>query len=156
MPTLPYTYDEPGITYDEHCLLWNGNAFDTVCLNIGGRRVGVGGRSTLNKELKPVKYPWVDITVTSCLLDVNDKKEERPRPISQNVKGELNPGHISLLATSAKNKEYNLGFKIKHIKPGTETEIYKLKDISVSAEALSTSSAIIISEFIGATTGSKK
>jgi len=155
MPSLPYTYDEPGITYDEHCLLWNGNAFDSVCLNIGGRRVG-GGRSTLNKELKPVNYPWVDITVTSCLLAVNDKKEEQTRPISQNVKGELNPGNISLLATTAKNKEYSLGFKVKHIKPGTETEIYKLKDISVSAIAVSEPSIIIMSEIVSATTGSKK
>lgn len=155
MPTLPYTYDEPGITYDEHCLLWNGNAFDSVCLNIGGKRVGVGGRGTLNKELKPVNYPWVDITVTSCLLSVNDKEEENPKYTSKNVRGELNPGKISLVATEFKNTEHLLGFKVKTIKPGTETDSYKMTNISVSAISLTQPKVIIKSGMPVITTGSK-
>lgn len=152
--TLPYTYDEPGITYDEHCLLWNGNAFDSVCLNIGGKRVG-GGRSTLNKELKPVNYPWVDITVTSRLLSVNDNKEENTKSVSQNVRGELRPGNISLVATEFKNSEHTLGFKVKSISPGTEGESYKLSNISVSAISLTQPSIIIKSGMPTITTGSK-
>lgn len=64
LPLPPYTYDDPRLTYDEHCFFYDGG-YDSACLSattaIAVRR---GGRK---KEQKP----YINIFVQVCVCKVN-------------------------------------------------------------------------------------
>jgi len=122
LPSPPYTYDDPRLTYNEHCFYYNGG-YDSVCLIIGfdrKRRVGVGGGTASggkrrDEELPPL--PWIDITVCAQLLQANEEEVEDSLVVTQGAKGELAPGTIALLASRTDSQEPQINYLAQRIEP---------------------------------------
>lgn len=69
LPTPPYTYDDPRLTYDEHCFFYDGG-YDDVCL-AGPTAVVVRRGGYKKRERKP-ELPFISIFIQSCLVQVNN------------------------------------------------------------------------------------
>ena len=84
----PYTYNDPRLTYNEHCFYYNGG-YDEVCLIIGfdrKRRVGVGGGGRRKSEEREEVLPWIDITIQSQLTAINGEFVEDANITTQGAK----------------------------------------------------------------------
>lgn len=75
----PYYYNDPRITYDEECFLYNGG-FDEVCLIDNGllptKKGGAGGGGVMVAMRRPyvpppAPNPLLDLTIKVCLVSVN-------------------------------------------------------------------------------------
>ena len=119
----PYTYNDPRLTYNEHCFYYNGG-YDEVCLIIGfdrKRRVGVGGGGRRKSEEREEVLPWIDITIQSQLTAINGEFVEDANITTQGAKGELSPGNISLLASRAVSEAANIEILAKEVVVGRPT-----------------------------------
>lgn len=144
----PYTYDDPRLTYDEHCFKLDGG-YDEVCLVIGydrKRRVGAAGAGRRPTTETPApSLPWIDITVCAQLLELNDEKIEGCDVVTQGAKGELAPGEITLLASRTAHEPSNVSYVAEDIRVVTGNR----KDGDPEKES------IVLAEPITATQGGK-
>lgn len=72
LPEPPYTYDDPRLTYDEHCFFYDGG-YDDVCLSAPTAVVvrKKGGLSSGGKRKEP-ELPFINIFIQSKLEQVNN------------------------------------------------------------------------------------
>jgi len=106
LPAAPYTYDDPRLTYDEHCFLYDGG-YDSICLVIGFGKHFRGGRSSkTTASYAPRELPpYVDINVKSKLIAVNEQNESRFAENSHFVKGSIEKGNIFAAETALTKKQ---------------------------------------------------
>ncbi len=78
LPDPPYGYDDPRITYDEHCFFYDGDGYDNVCLTRPTAvvvRPKVGGSVSSNRrrqQQKEPQLPFVNVFIQIQLAMVND------------------------------------------------------------------------------------
>lgn len=129
------TYNETGLTYDQHCFYYNGG-YDNVCLLLGygSKKIIGGGREATETTLSVVDdVKWINITVSSRLLSVN--KDDTLRTLeeenTQHGKGHLAPGSFTVLGTSVKS----LSPVVRYVVKSTTTQNL-LEKILIKAEHL--------------------
>lgn len=80
LPDPPYTYDDPRLTYDEHCFFYDGG-YDDVCL--AGPTAIVIKKGGYKKRTREPELPWINIFIQSRFVQANniflDEKEKITR-----------------------------------------------------------------------------
>ena len=101
----PFTYDDPRLTYDEHCFYYDGG-YDEVCLVIGFGRKRSGGRSNppSRQTIQPFVTAssnafWINVEVRSRVFKINQELFKEEEEVVQSARGELDPGEIELIAS---------------------------------------------------------
>lgn len=155
LPEPPYTYNDPRLTYGEHCFLWNGG-YDTTCLILGfNRKKRVGGSSgPASKTIKEKILPWIDISVSAQLIELNDEVYDGERVV-QGARGELNHGTITSVASRVEQTKTGLKITAEGNEVVSGNRFLHTNTIFLNPETVATGTLLLKTELVGVALAAK-